>query len=98
MAGRDVFVLMPTGGGKSLCFQVLCFFCFFDLFYLLILRQVPSLCTEGVTLVVSPLISLIQDQVMILTSLDIPASYMSAMQDQRTSSNILAGNFCFILK
>lgn len=66
MSGRDVFVLMPTGGGKSLCYQL------------------PAFCQPGLTVVFSPLISLIQDQVDGLTAVNIEAAHLSSHQDYET--------------
>nr|XP_043630024.1 ATP-dependent DNA helicase Q-like 4A [Erigeron canadensis] len=73
MSGKDVFVLMPTGGGKSLTYQL------------------PALICPGLTLVISPLVSLIQDQIMHLSQANIPATYLSANMEWTEQQEILRG-------
>ncbi len=71
LSARDAVVLMPTGGGKSLCYQV------------------PALCIEGVTIVVSPLIALMKDQVDALTLNGIPAAFLNSTQHPSERAYIL---------
>ena len=64
IAGRDTLALLPTGGGKSICFQV------------------PGLFFEGLTIVISPLIALMRDQVEQLNRRNIPATFINSSLNQ----------------
>src|SRR3979411_1551106 len=73
LAGRDVFALMPTGGGKSLCFQL------------------PALLRDGLTIVVSPLISLMKDQVDALQASGVAATFLNSALDANEARTRLRG-------
>jgi ATP-dependent DNA helicase RecQ len=73
LAGKDVFALLPTGGGKSLCFQL------------------PALLRDGLTVVVSPLIALMKDQVDALTASGIPATFLNSTLDAKDAKGRFRG-------
>ena len=82
ISGKDVFAMLPTGGGKSLCYQL------------------PGIIRKGLTIVVSPLISLMQDQIKQLKDRDVKAvaifSGMSYREIDITLDNVRFGNYDFL--
>ncbi len=71
MLNKDVLLLMPTGGGKSICFQL------------------PALLKDGLTLVVSPLIALMKDQVEALIANGIPAAFLNSSLDTVSEHEVM---------
>ena len=72
LRGEDMFVVMPTGGGKSLCYQI------------------PALCRPGVGIVVSPLISLMKDQVDALVANGVSAAHYNSTLSEKQARQVLA--------
>jgi len=73
LSGRDVFTAIPTGGGKSLCYQI------------------PGLMLEGLTVVISPLIALMKDQVDDAAAKGIPAAFLNSSLESEEISRIYSG-------
>ncbi|XP_072310529.1 ATP-dependent DNA helicase Q1 isoform X2 [Eucyclogobius newberryi] len=72
MSSKDLFLVMPTGRGKSLCYQL------------------PAVCSPGFTLVVTPLVSLMEDQMMFLRSLQVPAAMLNASSSKEHAKTVMA--------
>jgi len=72
-AGEDLLAIMPTGGGKSLCYQI------------------PAILSDGLTVVISPLISLMKDQVDALRLLDVEASFLNSTLDTAGYARVMEG-------
>ena len=72
IAGQNTLAIMPTGGGKSLCFQL------------------PALCREGVTVVISPLIALMRDQVRALKAAGVEAGALTSGNTEDETEEVFA--------
>lgn len=80
LSGRDLLMVLPTGGGKSLCYQL------------------PALVLSGVTIVISPLLALMHDQVQALKAMDIKAAMLSSMQTEAEAKAVYRELFSGQLK
>ncbi|MDA3957801.1 DEAD/DEAH box helicase, partial [Oceanispirochaeta sp.] len=72
LEGKDVFASMPTGGGKSICYQI------------------PALCMDGLTLVISPLIALMKDQVDAAVESGIQAAFINSTLKAGEAASVYA--------
>ncbi|XP_026182446.1 ATP-dependent DNA helicase Q1 isoform X2 [Mastacembelus armatus] len=73
LSGKDLFLVMPTGRGKSLCYQL------------------PAVCSKGFTLVITPLVSLMEDQIMYLQLINVPAAMLNASISKNNAKAVMAG-------
>ncbi|MDP3264773.1 MAG: DNA helicase RecQ [Tabrizicola sp.] len=80
LAGRNTLAIMPTGGGKSLCFQL------------------PALCRDGVTVVISPLIALMRDQVRALRAAGVEAGALTSGNTEEETEEVFAKLDAGVLK
>ena len=72
LAGENTLAIMPTGGGKSLCFQL------------------PAMCRDGVTVVISPLIALMRDQVRALKAVGVEAGALTSGNTDEETEEVFA--------
>ena len=83
LSGKDIFVNLPTGYGKSMIFQMAP----------IVASKLSHFAHESIIIVVSPLVALMKDQVSFLTSINIPAAFVAADQDEKVLKKVENGMF-----